>query len=174
MLLTLMMVTLATGLRHSGMLPVAFALPIVLTGLLIDWRGLTLVGGVSCAMVIGLAVLEAQGSPRVGVVPWPEQPASMALIIVFVMLLLCVFLSRFRTDYRRELVEYGRTEATLHQSEVLVSTAFHANPAAMSITRMRDGGFIDVNASYERLFGYARAELIGTHANAADIYTSPE
>src|SRR6185436_19383643 len=49
----------------------------------------------------------------------------------------------------------------LRQSEERFAKAFRASPAAFSITRLADGRFIDVNESFERLFGYRRDELIG-------------
>ncbi|NTU81178.1 MAG: response regulator [Chloroflexales bacterium] len=66
-----------------------------------------------------------------------------------------------------------QVDAQLHQSEALAATAFRANPAAMSITRLRDGRFIDINASHERLFGYSREELIGHTADEIAIYADP-
>jgi len=74
----------------------------------------------------------------------------------------------------RYAIERKRAEAALRQSEARFAAAFHASPAAMLITRARNGRIIDVNASYERLFGYRRDELIGQTGAAVNIYTSPE
>src|SRR5207247_1369753 len=38
---------------------------------------------------------------------------------------------------------------------------FHANPAPLSITRLEDGLFLDVNAAFLRLTGLSRDEVIG-------------
>ncbi|NTV65261.1 MAG: PAS domain S-box protein, partial [Oscillochloris sp.] len=152
------------------MLPLVFALPIVFTGLLLDWRGLALVTGMSCAVVIGVAVLESQGSPWVGMAPSPEIPASMASIFVFVTGLLVILLSRFRQDYQRELAEHLRVAATLRQSEVRFSTAFRASPAALVMIRLRDGVFLDVNATFARLLGYTSDELIGQRGDGLEVF----
>ncbi|NTU78112.1 MAG: GAF domain-containing protein, partial [Chloroflexales bacterium] len=173
MLLTLVIATIANGLRDSGMLPLVFALPIVFTGLLLDWRGLALVVGMSCAVVIGIAVLESQGSPWVGFAPSPELPASMASIFVFVTGLLVVLLNRFRQDYRRELAEHLRVAATLRQSEARFATAFRASPAALAMIRLRDDVFLDVNATFARLLGYDRDELIGQRGDALALFPGP-
>jgi len=49
----------------------------------------------------------------------------------------------------------------LQKSEEKFSTAFEACPLAASITRIADGCFIELNASYERNFGWSRADLVG-------------
>ena len=67
-----------------------------------------------------------------------------------------------------------RAEQALRQSEAHFATAFRASPAAMSITSLVDGRFIDINTSHERLFGYARNELIGQHADTVRIFANPD
>jgi PAS domain S-box-containing protein len=172
LLLTIVFATIATGLRHSGMLPLVFALPIVFTGLLVDWRGLALICVASCAVVLGIAALEDLHSPLVAFAPSPEQPFGMASIFVFITALLFVLLSRFGRDYRHDLVAHRRTEVTLRQSEAQFATVFRASPAAMSITRLRDGVFVDVNTSYTELLEFRRAELIGQDIDALNIYVN--
>ena len=66
-----------------------------------------------------------------------------------------------------------RDEQALRQSEARFATAFRASPIAMSITSLVDGRFIDINASHERLFGYARDELVGQNADGISIYADP-
>ncbi|HEX5690276.1 MAG TPA: PAS domain S-box protein, partial [Roseiflexaceae bacterium] len=51
---------------------------------------------------------------------------------------------------------------------------FNSSPAAILITRASDGRFVDVNPSYEQLFGYQRDELIGQTATALGIYTGTD
>ncbi|NTU81458.1 MAG: PAS domain S-box protein [Chloroflexales bacterium] len=173
MLLTILIATLANGLRHSGMLPLVFALPLVFTGLLLDWRGLVVVAGVSCGMVIGIAILESQHSPWVGFAPSPEFPVSMASIFVFVTILLVILLSRFRVDYRRELADRMRVEASLRQSEARFAAAFRTNPAALAIVRLHDGVVLDANASFVRLVGSTRDELLGQRGDALGAFLDP-
>lgn len=172
-LITLVIAIVATGLRHSGMLPLVFALPIVFTGVLVDWRGLLIICGLSIAVITSIATLEGQGSPLVGFAPSPEQPGSMASIFIFVTALLFLMLRQFRSDYRRELEEHRRTAVTLRESELRSDTIFRASPAAMSIARLSDEVFIDINVSYEHIFGYRRDEIIGQSADAIQIYANP-
>jgi PAS domain S-box-containing protein len=54
-----------------------------------------------------------------------------------------------------------RAEQALRVSEAKFATAFRASPHAMTITSLRDGRFVDVNASFERQSGYSRDEVLG-------------
>jgi two-component system NarL family sensor kinase len=60
-----------------------------------------------------------------------------------------------------DVTERIRAEESLRQSEKKFATAFRASPHAMTITSLRDGRFIDVNASFERQSGYSRDEILG-------------
>jgi PAS domain S-box-containing protein len=73
-----------------------------------------------------------------------------------------------------DITDRKRAEQALRQSEQRFATTFHASPAAMLITRLSDGHILDVNKSYEQMFGYTRGELVGRDGIAANIYTSPE
>ena len=67
-------------------------------------------------------------------------------------------------------VERHFTEKELRESEVRFSTAFHSNPACMSITRESDGRFLYVNDEFVRMFGYTRDEAIGQTALGLGMY----
>lgn len=65
------------------------------------------------------------------------------------------------TALQIEMTEREQAEAALRASEELFFKAFHANPAAISITRLQDGRIIDVNESFLHLFELQREETIG-------------
>lgn len=49
----------------------------------------------------------------------------------------------------------------LRQSEERFSNIFHSSPTPIVLTRVADGHATDVNAAFCKLFGYARADVIG-------------
>jgi PAS domain S-box-containing protein len=75
---------------------------------------------------------------------------------------------------RLELAERRRSEDVLRKSEKRFAKIFQANPAAIAITRISDGRFVDVNDSLVRLLGYARDELIGRGTLELGIWIDPE
>jgi PAS domain S-box-containing protein len=69
-----------------------------------------------------------------------------------------------------DVTDRYRAEQALRLSEAKFATAFRASPHAMTITSLRDGRFIDVNASFERQSGYSREELLGKTVLEAGIW----
>jgi PAS domain S-box-containing protein len=59
----------------------------------------------------------------------------------------------------REIMERKQQEIALKKSEEKFVKAFQNSPIAISITRLADGKFIEVNDSFEKFFGLSRAEL---------------
>lgn len=60
-----------------------------------------------------------------------------------------------------DVTERFRAQEALRLSEQKFETAFRASPHAMTISSLRDGRFLDVNASFERQSGFNRDEIIG-------------
>ena len=54
------------------------------------------------------------------------------------------------------------------------ATAFHSNPCAMTIVRMSDARFLDVNASFERQTGFRRDEVIGRTVDEIGMWIDPD
>lgn len=64
----------------------------------------------------------------------------------------------------RERVERQRMERALTEAQTFFYGAFHLGPAALSITRLADGTFVEANEQFLRLVGFERDELIGQRA----------
>jgi PAS domain S-box-containing protein len=72
-----------------------------------------------------------------------------------------------------DITERKRIEAALRQTEEHFAKAFRASPAALSITRLSDGCFVDVNDQFLQLFGYSRAEIIGRTSVELKLFADP-
>lgn len=70
----------------------------------------------------------------------------------------------------RNITEQQMAKAALSQSEARFVKAFQTNPAAMCITTIRDGRFIEVNERYCQLFNYTRDELIGQTSVSLELW----
>ncbi len=70
-----------------------------------------------------------------------------------------------------EIIKRKRTEEELRLSEERFAKAFNASPILLSIKRLSDGRYIDVNKSFERACGYNREEIIGRTPQEFDFWT---
>jgi PAS domain S-box-containing protein len=74
----------------------------------------------------------------------------------------------------RDTTMRKQAEEKLIESEEKFSRAFMASPEAITIARLSDGIFLDVNEGYIRLSGYTREELIGQSASTLNMWDSDE
>lgn len=58
-------------------------------------------------------------------------------------------------------------------SEDRFQKVFRSNPVPFSITTCKEGKFLDVNAAFERRYGYSREELLGCTVNEIRIWEDP-
>jgi PAS domain S-box-containing protein len=79
-------------------------------------------------------------------------------------------LRRSNDNLKQEIHEHQQAKEALRLSEEKFSTAFAGNPAAITITRLEDGLFLDVNETWEALNGYGRGEALGLSAREIGIW----
>lgn len=70
----------------------------------------------------------------------------------------------------RDVTQRHLTEEALRLSEERFYKAFQLNPATMSISRVRDGSYINVNQRWLETTGYTHAEVIGNNATNLGIW----
>ena len=75
--------------------------------------------------------------------------------------------------YWQEITERKRAEETLRFSEERFNKAFNATPDALVVSRLEDGCIELINESFERLFGYSRAEVIGKTSLQLNMIAHP-
>jgi anti-anti-sigma regulatory factor len=108
---------IAGGLHDSPVIPLAFAIPTVLAGLLIGRRGLGFAGGLSIALVLIAGLLELFAPDFVGFARNPNRtPLAIIASFVLVFAVLCLFLDRFGNSLRAAL---AGTQAREHELEYL-------------------------------------------------------
>ncbi len=76
--------------------------------------------------------------------------------------------------YARDVTEQRRAEQALRESEARFATVFHANPAPIAITRLSDSKLVEINAAWEDLMGYTRAEALGHTVLELGLGVNPE
>ncbi|MDO9024913.1 EAL domain-containing protein [Zwartia sp.] len=65
------------------------------------------------------------------------------------------------SGFNRLLTELAARQETLRESEARYRTIFRTSPDAVSITRLRDGRYIDINDGFSKIFGWEREQVIG-------------
>jgi PAS domain S-box-containing protein len=70
----------------------------------------------------------------------------------------------------RDITERKQAQEVIRESEEKFSKAFQASPSSISISRMNDGRFIEVNDTFLRDKGYSREEIIGHTAIELNIF----
>lgn len=74
----------------------------------------------------------------------------------------------------RDISERKQAEDELRQSRENFAKAFNSNPAAIAITRLVDGKFININPAYTRIMEYEPAEILDRTAAELNIYVHPD
>lgn len=78
------------------------------------------------------------------------------------------------TAEQAALARLRSSNEALRRSEAVFAAAFKAGPIILTITRLADGRFIDVNDSFVTRMGYSRAEALGRTPVELGIWVDPE
>jgi PAS domain S-box-containing protein len=77
-------------------------------------------------------------------------------------------------EINRDITGRKQAEEKLRLSEEKFARAFATNPAAIAITRLSDGLFVDVNDTWMALTGYSRDQVVGRRAVDFRLWPTPE
>ncbi len=75
---------------------------------------------------------------------------------------------------QREIYARKEIEEDLRDSEERFFKAFHLSPVPMTISRVGEGIWVEVNAAYSRLVEYSQEELVGHKSEDLNIIDAPE
>jgi PAS domain S-box-containing protein len=71
-----------------------------------------------------------------------------------------------------DITDRKRAEEALRESEERFSKSFHSSPAGMTLVRLDDLRYVDVNSSWLDIVGYDRDEVIGHTADEVSVVTA--
>ena len=72
-----------------------------------------------------------------------------------------------------DITERKQVEKALRESEEKFSKVFYASPIPLSINRVSDGRYVEVNGSFLERSGYQREEVIGHTAQEMGVWVDP-
>lgn len=74
----------------------------------------------------------------------------------------------------QDITDRKQTEAVLRASEQRFSAIFRGSPIGISLTRLQDGRFLDVNDAFLSLLGYSRDEILGSNPLTLHLWCDEE
>ena len=77
-------------------------------------------------------------------------------------------------SFTRDITANKILEEQIRESEEKFSRIFRLSPDSITITRMRDGVYLDFNEAFTRLLGYTRDEAIGKSAMDLNIWVNKD
>jgi PAS domain S-box-containing protein len=180
--LILSMILIATlGMIETGSVRgvwiLGLACAVVASGMFLPGRDLVWATAL-CALGVALTVaLEADG-----VIQTRYFPIGVTEAIVYSLGLAGIAATLFfqrrtllaaQRAAEHELDERRLAEQARSESEARFENIFRVNPSAMAILSYPDGRLLDVNESFERLFGFARAEALGRTTPQLEMWPEP-
>ncbi len=72
-----------------------------------------------------------------------------------------------------DVTERKQIEESLKKSEEKFAKAFRESPVSMSLTRIRDHSYLEVNGTFERTTGWTREEVVGRSPLELGIWVEP-
>jgi two-component system, cell cycle sensor histidine kinase and response regulator CckA len=179
------------GLYRAGLFDLAWTLPFVALGVSAlewaqsplarqprrepaapDWRGIRRGTVLTAAAMVAIPtfhwLMAFVGEPNPDLRRWRNLVTVLTLAASAV-----IFLVRQLHLLRGVEDAQTRREHEIRKSEERFEKAFQASPAAMSISALVDGRYLDVNARFEEITGRSRADIVGKSALELGFWADP-
>ena len=147
---------------------------IFLLGWMVSTRAAVVAAVMTSAVTVMLIVADARDWLPASL---PAEPILYGVVQIFVYILTAAMVIYLVQAFRRQVQglaqagqEMGRANEVLRQSELKFATAFGSSPVAASIATLAEGRLIEVNANFERDFGWSMSELRGITALDAGLW----
>ena len=114
-----------------------------------------------CGEGVGVLRHEHIGPPRIWSVEEIHFVAALAAM---------VSLALEESNRARSELLLRESEARLRESEARFSTAFRASPALISLLRLSDGKFVEVNNAFARWLGLDRDSIVGHDTKELNVW----
>jgi len=85
----------------------------------------------------------------------------------------CETLESRLAELKRTETAMARSEDSRRSFEEKFERVFESCPLPFSITTLKDGRFLDVNAAFEHRYGYSRNEVLGRNVQELRIWEDP-
>jgi two-component system, cell cycle sensor histidine kinase and response regulator CckA len=179
LLVALAMNLAVTGFTHSRGIMLAFALPIVLAGLLGSRRALLAISLATVGTIGSVAALEASGSPLVRLIPDPGYaPLGVLAAVLMVVMVLALVIDRYSVTLREtfaalqdanrrlqlELAERRRAEEALREREAFLSSVYEGAEMPIFVVDVGEDGefrYVGSNPAHHRATGRGGERIAG-------------
>jgi PAS domain S-box-containing protein len=78
------------------------------------------------------------------------------------------------SERKKAETELRASETRLRESEARFSTAFHASPVLITVARLQDRIFVEVNEAFSHWFGLERAAIVGRNSDELNLWVNRE
>ena len=83
-------------------------------------------------------------------------------------------LLKFTRQLEEEVIERRKVEGALRESEEKFSRAFHTSPYALTISRVEDGRFLEINEAFSVITGFTREEALNNSSLELNLWVNRE
>ena len=114
-----------------------------------------------------LALRYEYGISKVDILKWILPISIFSLVIIVVILF-------WNRKLNSEVIKRRKSEFALKKSEEKFRTAFQTSPNAITITRVEDGTYMDINDGFTKMLGYSQKDVIGKLSTTLNIWNDPK